>query len=955
MMPLIPELFEPSYFLFPSMLLFGQSSLTPCFKFKPKTMGRYKLGFYRQITVLLMLSTTFTPLVSGLGEGCQDFEDSSVALCIWGWNGEPANDDDGVSGICKQITDTLPIKTYQSGYRYAVSWNPLTDDQEPFPNMFDEPFTTLHQSLLNILVQASGTQEQNVAKLNAGFLGVVGHSYGGWAAARLSVDGNGNLRRPDRTYLIDPVFGDSHSRLEDAKAYPLQGGISWYQNVGVLPADSCFFMNGCGWPCGYDGVDGLEDIKWNIVKDINCESKKVDCPFSKREQLTWHTQIDGDQCLKSKIVAGMFSGLKQKIASLGLKDCHTANPNLCQGDGLDHQHCEWDPLYEIGVWKCDVDSGWSPPSFDFLPGSHNDGTCSFKPKCYGYKDKWFPRLNKGCSDHGNCVTDDVCVCLPGFFGDRCEESIGSASDPPPLGALFKSPDWGEPTQLLFAPSADAYCSVEDFTCLNVPGQGPEHWPAGLDGYPTVSPSFGSLGDLVYLGPCWSAQCPVTPHFFIDPNPTFSDEPATMYALGDGKQCHVHSYTNAECVRAIHETSTGNMVDFEHIAEEKHVGRILDFIGPCTMEGVCGQSGTIWLSDEHTMGCSVHPDILDKVWAYDTLRDEISSKTWSDSVTDNIITRTWTFEPDHGDPIVESQIITVLPAIECPLDVDSTCDGDVSESVTGVATAKGTWNVHCVDFDVQMEDHYDINEYGVGTLYRKWYVTTFPDVGCVQKIKLWDSAVANLVVPPDAVMTCGVSTPDPGRATAVDGCGKPLPTFSAESCDEFTETRSWWTTPRGPTVYGTQTITWTAEAQCPSDVTMECGDSLATGNTGYAKGSYVAPGRCHCSSSGYIMPGPDTDVVVNGILTSKLRTFPGTQCEQTISLAPCDDGIPETCETCSGFGCRVMFDCGNGDCVPGEPCQCWGSWSLDGTTGRCTFYNAPDDYGRVAVWHATLFS
>jgi len=170
---------------------------------------------------------------------------------------------------------------------FTRSWNRLQDD-----NPFGAP---LIEDLLSEISRRSS---------NPNYLALIGHSYGGWAACRLS---RVTSRVPDFVGLIDPVFGPTNTLTEGN--IPRGKYIkNWYQNNGIIAGDPCTGIGRVpctsakqGISCGYQNIPGAENIHEEFLKDWEGNRKRVSCIGGHKHMPTSHTNIDEDDWIHRQI------------------------------------------------------------------------------------------------------------------------------------------------------------------------------------------------------------------------------------------------------------------------------------------------------------------------------------------------------------------------------------------------------------------------------------------------------------------------------------------------------------------------------------------------------------------------------------------------------------------------------------------------------------------------------
>lgn len=87
-----------------------------------------------------------------------------VVIGIWGRAGG-----DGIPGLIKELTPRLTAIGVPDNNLFSMSWNPDHNDSP-----FETPNTDRH------------LREVQVQTASPSYVAIIGHSYGGWAACRLS-------------------------------------------------------------------------------------------------------------------------------------------------------------------------------------------------------------------------------------------------------------------------------------------------------------------------------------------------------------------------------------------------------------------------------------------------------------------------------------------------------------------------------------------------------------------------------------------------------------------------------------------------------------------------------------------------------------------------------------------------------------------------------------------------
>lgn len=194
---------------------------------------------------------------------------------IWGRAGG-----DGIPGLLKELLPRLTGLGVQPENVFSVSWNPTHND-DPVGN----PDMARQLEMVRRRVPSPS------------YVAIIGHSYGGWAACRLSRE---LLRPPNYVALIDPVFGP----LGDSERIvaPVGDNIhNWYQRNSITEPtvfeDCLGRVVGCpgGVSCGRS-IDGIHnhEVKWR--RKWNGNKMKRSCGFGvRRPRYAFHLNIDSDR------------------------------------------------------------------------------------------------------------------------------------------------------------------------------------------------------------------------------------------------------------------------------------------------------------------------------------------------------------------------------------------------------------------------------------------------------------------------------------------------------------------------------------------------------------------------------------------------------------------------------------------------------------------------------------
>ena len=236
-----------------------------------------------------------------IGDGPQegDIADKVVIACISG-RGGVAGTGRGMVQLRDKLQDELQSLGIKRDNIFRRSWNHNQDD-----NPLGAPWV---EDLLREIDRRSK---------NPSYLAIIGHSYGGWAACKLS---RVTSRVPDFVGLIDPVFGSTNTFTNGD--IPRGKFIkNWYQNNSPFGIEPC---TGVGVPCspatngiscGYQNVPGAhENVNEHFLKDWEGNRKRVSCGVGpRRHLLTSHVNIDEDQWIHRQIRDQIYNDLSKLI------------------------------------------------------------------------------------------------------------------------------------------------------------------------------------------------------------------------------------------------------------------------------------------------------------------------------------------------------------------------------------------------------------------------------------------------------------------------------------------------------------------------------------------------------------------------------------------------------------------------------------------------------------------
>ncbi|MDQ0888834.1 hypothetical protein QFZ81_003922 [Paenibacillus sp. V4I9] len=159
--------------------------------------------------------------------------------------------------------------------------------------------------------------EINKRSMKPSYLAIIGHSYGGWAACKVS---RNTSKIPNFIGLIDPVFGSSNT-FTSGNA-PRGATINnWYQKNGVIGGEPCTGLGKIpcvpainGISCGNQSVTGARPILVNFLKTWDGKIKTVNCLGKGSVRLiASHTDIDDDKWIHHLIFNQINNDLSKII------------------------------------------------------------------------------------------------------------------------------------------------------------------------------------------------------------------------------------------------------------------------------------------------------------------------------------------------------------------------------------------------------------------------------------------------------------------------------------------------------------------------------------------------------------------------------------------------------------------------------------------------------------------
>jgi hypothetical protein len=247
----------------------------------------------------LLLTFCFFLSSSGLFAGV---EDGIFIIGLWGRAGDGGGIENDIIPNLKSQLQKLHIPEENF---IVDSWNPESNST-PGP----KPSTRYHLSRLTSALDRAGVKKPK-------FLAIIGHSFGGWAAARLSKLISSELGYiPDVVYLFDPVVWKDYAH--DASERDVVGKFSksFYQENSVFDVNPCLWVTSIGVvaeflsdcritlnaSCGsrFNGLtEGSERIEVRRRRNGVAESKN--CGFSSFTVPISHTSIDDDTYLQRNV------------------------------------------------------------------------------------------------------------------------------------------------------------------------------------------------------------------------------------------------------------------------------------------------------------------------------------------------------------------------------------------------------------------------------------------------------------------------------------------------------------------------------------------------------------------------------------------------------------------------------------------------------------------------------
>ncbi|WP_240420809.1 hypothetical protein [Paenibacillus periandrae] len=217
-----------------------------------------------------------------------DIDKSSVnvvIVCISGFRGGNSN---GMTTLRDTLREKLTVKYgVNPNNIFHIKWN-QENDSDP----------------RNIPLISDINKEIVKRTKNPRYVALIGHSFGGWAASRLS---RMTLKIPDFVGLVDPVYGPAN-RLKKPGDVPRGSKIiEWFQNNGITGLTDCppylrvpCTSDGEGLACGFQGVPGAAQRPVKYLRTWH--GARIPCSKTdKSPLLAYHTSIDDDQRVHHEI------------------------------------------------------------------------------------------------------------------------------------------------------------------------------------------------------------------------------------------------------------------------------------------------------------------------------------------------------------------------------------------------------------------------------------------------------------------------------------------------------------------------------------------------------------------------------------------------------------------------------------------------------------------------------
>lgn len=238
--------------------------------------------------------------------------ESVYVVGTWGRDGSNGGIDDIVERLRRELAPFgVPGKNV---YTQAWSKSRATDD---LPG--DVPATEKHVERL-----------MSLSPNGASYLALIGHSFGGWAAARMSTSLPPSLP-VSSVFLLDPVIMKGYRDRSNESGVKSSYGINFYQDQSIIDIDPCILGqiaetqiaigNRCDllgdFSCGQK-FHGLSEGNWKVTYQRNSQGVdlKKSCDLIGRQKLrTSHTSIDDDAYLQETIVNKIVDDVRNLLGN----------------------------------------------------------------------------------------------------------------------------------------------------------------------------------------------------------------------------------------------------------------------------------------------------------------------------------------------------------------------------------------------------------------------------------------------------------------------------------------------------------------------------------------------------------------------------------------------------------------------------------------------------------------
>ena len=227
---------------------------------------------------------------------------SVVVVGTWGRAGKGGGVDDTIKTL-RTILGTLGVPPENI---YSQPWSKNEkDDDIPGP----APATSVHLDRLNEVESRLGSKKIS-------YLAMIGHSFGGWAAARMS-----RSRKADSLFLLDPVIQVGYRDHPGERHTDAVYGVNYFQkesieDLGTCPLGRVDLFNKCDYigdvSCGQTFKylsEGNRQIRF--ARNAEGRRKKTSCLGFSHYRKIAHTTIDDDKHLRNQIITKIISDIKK--------------------------------------------------------------------------------------------------------------------------------------------------------------------------------------------------------------------------------------------------------------------------------------------------------------------------------------------------------------------------------------------------------------------------------------------------------------------------------------------------------------------------------------------------------------------------------------------------------------------------------------------------------------------